>query len=109
MYCSVYIDATNHYYSLDVDKCALDVMNDCHEHANCLNDGTTYKCECKTGFQGNGTVCHGKNFIFSFSSANIRYNWGTVCLSNPLPVRDCLQTMSELETGTDRFPLLGAI
>ena len=32
-------------------------IHGCHTDANCVRDGESHKCECKTGFTGNGKKC----------------------------------------------------
>ncbi|XP_074649544.1 uncharacterized protein LOC141904781 [Tubulanus polymorphus] len=42
---------------IDVNECGLDRLNDCHRDATCVNIPGSYKCECKSGYYGNGTHC----------------------------------------------------
>jgi hypothetical protein len=44
---------------LDLDECTLH-EDSCHKNADCINMIGSYKCECVTGFSGNGFNCTGK-------------------------------------------------
>lgn len=50
---------------LDVDECKNSYKNSCHEKAECINIPGSYTCLCKTGYQGDGFDCVGRNFSFS--------------------------------------------
>lgn len=39
-------------------------ISNCDENADCKNTIGSYKCQCKTGFQGNGIICKGNNNYF---------------------------------------------
>lgn len=43
---------------LDVDECSGD--NDCNENASCKNSPGSYRCQCTTGYEGDGKYCFGK-------------------------------------------------
>jgi hypothetical protein len=43
----------------DINECAINGSNNCHEHADCINDVGSFRCSCKNGFTGNGTFCQG--------------------------------------------------
>ena len=47
----------------DVDECQLGV-DICDENATCTNTNGSYKCECKSGFMGDGTICNGKQCYY---------------------------------------------
>ena len=38
------------------DECAKDP---CHEFADCTNVGSSYSCDCKDGYMGDGVFCMG--------------------------------------------------
>ena len=42
----------------DRNEC-LRNMTGCHMNASCVNLEGSHKCECKMGFEGNGTYCNG--------------------------------------------------
>ena len=44
---------------LDTDECNDSTLNNCHVDATCTNSDGTYTCRCKTGFNGDGTLCIG--------------------------------------------------
>ena len=39
----------------DIDECSA--VNDCDEHAECVNLAGSYACSCQPGFYGNGSSC----------------------------------------------------
>ena len=43
----------------DVNEC--DGANSCDSNADCTNTQGSYSCMCRTGYQGNGMSCGGKN------------------------------------------------
>ena len=44
----------------DIDECGSD-QHVCHKTlAKCVNTPGSYKCRCKSGYTGNGTVCEGE-------------------------------------------------
>ena len=49
---------------VDIDECAKNV-NRCDLYAKCINTEGSHKCECRTGFTGNGHMCKG-TFSFTF-------------------------------------------
>ena len=51
---------------IDVDECSLD-LHDCGNNSNCINDAGSYLCECKKGFSGDGKICEGMFFFYSFA------------------------------------------
>lgn len=46
---------------IDVDECNA-TLDDCSEHATCMNVIGSFMCNCLNGFAGNGTVCTGMLF-----------------------------------------------
>ncbi|CAH1230750.1 FBN1 [Branchiostoma lanceolatum] len=40
----------------DIDECSTGVHN-CHQHATCNNTVGSYRCECNSGYAGNGRTC----------------------------------------------------
>ena len=47
----------------DINECAPDGSNDCHEHATCTNTDGGFTCACKSGFTGDGKTCTGNSHI----------------------------------------------
>lgn len=58
-----------YYIHVDIDECNTNTHN-CHHHANCINIESSFNCDCKTGFAGNGTWCYGMWFLFFFMKKN---------------------------------------
>ena len=49
-----------HYLNLiDINECERNLDN-CHENASCINTIGWFYCDCKDGFNGNGTYCYGR-------------------------------------------------
>ena len=44
----------------DINEC-LEGSHNCHKDANCVNNVGSFTCDCKDGFNGNGTYCYGKS------------------------------------------------
>ena len=44
----------------DIDECANDTENNCHENALCKNNNGSYSCNCTNGYIGDGHNCTGK-------------------------------------------------
>ena len=42
---------------IDIDECLL--LSRCSPNASCNNTHGSYRCTCKSGYTGNGTVCQG--------------------------------------------------
>lgn len=42
----------------DINECETEA-NECDENANCSNTEGNYTCRCKTGFEGDGSLCQG--------------------------------------------------
>ncbi|XP_066290685.1 fibropellin-1-like [Branchiostoma lanceolatum] len=40
---------------IDIDECSG--SHNCHQHANCTNTVGSYRCECNSGYTGNGRTC----------------------------------------------------
>ena len=58
--------------SPDIDECAIlasipykntTILPTCHEKARCQNTVGSYKCQCTTGYAGDGFACVGKAFV----------------------------------------------
>jgi len=48
-------------YHLDIDECLTKDTNNCHQNAVCINTEGSYRCECSSGFIGDGrNVCNGR-------------------------------------------------
>ena len=47
---------------VDVDECEANLA-ECHDKAKCINTFGSYRCECLTGFVGDGFICRGKLVI----------------------------------------------
>ena len=62
------------FKTLDVDECSVD-STPCDENADCANSEGSYRCTCKQGFTGDGTVCEGKSNILSATNAKIVFRW----------------------------------
>ena len=50
------------FFFSDVNECETGV-DDCDVNANCSNAEGSYRCLCKTGFEGNGTTCQGTGTV----------------------------------------------
>lgn len=56
-----------HLICKDIDECADESLNDCPpETTHCVNSFGNYSCECRPGFQGQGSDCKGNklNSVF---------------------------------------------
>lgn len=42
----------------DVNECYLGI-DDCHKNAKCINTWGSYKCQCESGYSGDGKTCTG--------------------------------------------------
>ena len=47
------------FVTLDLDECRGS-NNHCHQNAICTNTLGSYKCQCATGYTGDGFSCSGK-------------------------------------------------
>ena len=47
------------FVTLDLDECRGN-NNHCHQNAVCTNNLGSYKCQCATGYTGDGISCSGK-------------------------------------------------
>ena len=47
------------FVTLDLDECRGN-NNHCHQNAVCTNTLGSYKCQCATGYSGDGFSCSGK-------------------------------------------------
>ena len=66
MHTSVYWIATLHtsvywilFSTTDMDECADDTLNECHENGDCNNTIGSYDCMCTIGYTGDGFNCSG--------------------------------------------------
>ena len=50
-----------YYVSTDIDECQGD--NACHSEAQCHNEPGSYRCACKSGYEGDGWYCAGESYI----------------------------------------------
>ena len=48
---------------LDINECEDLTFNNCPENTNCQNLHGNYTCNCKAGFQENGSSCEGNNIM----------------------------------------------
>ena len=56
----------------DIDECKKGSHHyDCHINANCTNTAGSYKCTCRPGYTGNGSICKGKNLPVNLYDAFI--------------------------------------
>lgn len=46
-----------HILCKDINECAKDELNNCHENADCKNLFGSYTCVCKEGYKGDGIKC----------------------------------------------------
>ena len=49
-----------HVLYLDINECESDVLNNCHENAQCTNTEGSFTCSCNPGYTGNGVNCTSK-------------------------------------------------
>ena len=42
--------------NLDINECDTN-MDNCHNNASCFNAEGSFRCHCKPGYIGNGTIC----------------------------------------------------
>ena len=50
------------FFFLDIDECSIG-NGGCHGDADCQNTVGSFNCICKTGYDGNGLNCFGKDII----------------------------------------------
>ena len=53
---------------LDINECFSNLLNECHEHATCVNSEGNYSCNCNSGYQGNGTFCERGNYFMNIAA-----------------------------------------
>ena len=46
------------YCMADLDECEFG-LDSCDINADCKNTIGSYKCECRSGYRGNGIICNG--------------------------------------------------
>jgi len=44
-------------FCTDYDECKNETLNNCHQHADCINIVDGFECKCKEGFEGDGLNC----------------------------------------------------
>ena len=54
----------------DADECSSPSANNCSSNADCVNEPGSFKCNCRTGYTGDGVNCDGK-FLNSPSSISV--------------------------------------
>ena len=54
----------------DIDECADDSLNDCHENATCVDNDGSYECHCPDGFIGDGRTCSPLAKMFPYGPSN---------------------------------------
>ncbi len=65
MSCVCPVGRTGEFCEEITDFCAGDSTPPCHPLVTCINNPTNFTCgPCPTGYQGNGTICAGKQFEF---------------------------------------------
>ena len=47
----------SYFFTIDLNECLLTHLNDCHNNATCTDIDGSYKCDCDTGFSGDGITC----------------------------------------------------
>ena len=65
------------FVTLDLDECRGN-NNHCHQNAVCTNTLGSYKCQCATGYTGDGFSCSGKktwHFLHLFSCKEKTRSW----------------------------------
>ena len=55
------------YPYTDLNECASNSTNTCHEDAECHDTEGSYWCECGPGFTGDGYNCTGTTVFLRFS------------------------------------------
>ena len=49
----------------DIDECVERFNNQpCPDLAHCIDLEGSFRCGCREGYAGNGTVCYGENLMF---------------------------------------------
>lgn len=70
---------------LDIDECANPVLNNCDPaFAKCINSDGNYTCECRSGYQLEGTNCRGRrNHVMNCLNSEILMNarWGHISVN----------------------------
>ena len=56
---NIFFQKTYFYQCADIDECAQGTDN-CAPNVECMNVQGSFKCVCREGFEGNGTLCTGK-------------------------------------------------
>ena len=44
------------FFIADIDECVIPELNKCDVNANCTNIDTSYECECRNGWKGDGGI-----------------------------------------------------
>ena len=70
----------------DINECASDMLNECHEYAMCVNTTGSYDCTCIDGYEGDGFDCTGTHTISIMNSLYIH----CTCECDPIqPLHMC--------------------
>lgn len=56
-------------FFIDINECNANTDN-CHVKAICANTVGSFTCTCRSGYEGNGTVCTGMCEVFNFSNTS---------------------------------------
>ena len=81
----------NYLFTSGSDPCREDVQT-CDANAACIPSGASYKCECKTGYSGDGFFCQGWSFCTCFYfSSRIKHS---IILIRVNEVKTCYQISS---------------
>ena len=57
IYYSLLFSSYEWSYAVCPDENECITRHDCDENADCFDTVGSYRCECKQGYQGNGTFC----------------------------------------------------
>ena len=57
------------FYSYpDINECESEMANDCDGSAECMDTVGSYKCNCRSGYEGDGFICTGYTTLQIISS-----------------------------------------
>lgn len=69
----IILNANIDSYTLDINECSSEELNECQKNTVCINTNGSYECACRPGFSGNGMFCEGESskerveFIYNIS------------------------------------------